>query len=301
MGEGFGVGRVALENDRTGTFQDGVQRNANGTTDMVVLIFPNVRGDRYDAIKRLLCVDMPSEFVCRERDFYLCFSAVPSQVILSKTLSNERSFSGVVQKVAGQMICKLGGALWTINIPLQKTMIVGYDTYHDSAQKGKSVGAVVASMDKECTKYFSVATHHITSEELTANFESSLTRECGCSDAELKASCFRVPGRLQAGERRLSGEGADLPRRRGRGPAEPSEGREFCAVVHLQGRGDNFALQVEVDSIKRALLRVCPEARMAFIVVTKRTNVRIFMKQGNAYVNPHPGVVVDDTITCPEQ
>merc|ERR1719508_146849 len=31
-------------------------------------------------------------------------------------------------------------------------MVIGYDTYHDSAQKGRSVGAVVASMNSTFTK-----------------------------------------------------------------------------------------------------------------------------------------------------
>ena len=35
-----------------------------------------------------------------------------------------------------------------------------YDTYHDSAQKGRSVGAVVASMNSTFTKYLSVANLH---------------------------------------------------------------------------------------------------------------------------------------------
>ena len=39
-------------------------------------------------------------------------------------------------------------------------MVIGYDTYHDSAQKGRSVGAVVASMNSTFTKYLSVANLH---------------------------------------------------------------------------------------------------------------------------------------------
>ena len=37
---------------------------------------------------------------------------------------------------------------------------VRYDTYHDTSQKGRSVGAVVASMNSTFTKYLSVANLH---------------------------------------------------------------------------------------------------------------------------------------------
>ena len=39
-------------------------------------------------------------------------------------------------------------------------MVIGYDTYHDSDQKGRSVGAVVASMNSTFTKYLNVANLH---------------------------------------------------------------------------------------------------------------------------------------------
>ena len=142
---------------------------------MVCMVFPNNKGDRYDSLKRLLCIDYAS--MLQHQQLLSNKFPVPSQVVLSKTLNNDRAFMGVVGKVAGQMICKLGGALWTVNIPLGNSMIVGYDTYHDSSQKGKSVGATVASLNKECTKYFSIATHHSTSEELTTNFENTIMRK----------------------------------------------------------------------------------------------------------------------------
>ena len=66
----------------------------------------------------------------------------------------------VATKVAIQMNAKLGGEPWAVKIPLKDTMVIGYDTYHDSAQKGRSVGAVVASMNSTFTKYLSVANLH---------------------------------------------------------------------------------------------------------------------------------------------
>ena len=66
------------------------------------------------------------------------------------------------------MICKLGGEPWAVDIPMKGTMVIGYDTYHDSAQKGRSAGALVASLNKTFTKYLSVANLHTNpAQELT--------------------------------------------------------------------------------------------------------------------------------------
>ena len=63
-------------------------------------------------------------------------------------------------KVVVQMVCKLGGEPWAVEIPMKNTMVIGYDTYHDSAQKGRSAGALVASLNKTFTKFISVANLH---------------------------------------------------------------------------------------------------------------------------------------------
>ena len=63
-------------------------------------------------------------------------------------------------KVVVQMVCKLGGEPWAVEIPMKDTMVIGYDTYHDSAQKGRSAGALVASLNKTFTKFISVANLH---------------------------------------------------------------------------------------------------------------------------------------------
>ena len=75
----------------------------------------------------------------------------------------------VATKVALQMNCKMGGEPWAVKMPMkvssrlvlcifipsssvQDTMVIGYDTYHDTAQKGRSVGAIVATMNQTLTK-----------------------------------------------------------------------------------------------------------------------------------------------------
>src|SRR5690348_254741 len=41
---------------------------------------------------------------------------VPSQCVLMKTLNNEKKFRPVVQKIALQINCKLGGSLWALRV-----------------------------------------------------------------------------------------------------------------------------------------------------------------------------------------
>ena len=66
----------------------------------------------------------------------------------------------VATKVALQMNCKMGGEPWAVKMPMKDTMVIGYDTYHDTAKKGRSVGAIVATMNQSLTKYMSLANMH---------------------------------------------------------------------------------------------------------------------------------------------
>ena len=66
----------------------------------------------------------------------------------------------VATKVALQMNCKMGGEPWAVKMPMKDTMVIGYDTYHDTAKKGRSVGAIVATMNQALTKYMSLANMH---------------------------------------------------------------------------------------------------------------------------------------------
>ena len=57
--------RYELRDDRTETFVKSLRDNINPTVQMVLIIFPTSRDDRYSAVKKLCCVECP----------------VPSQVI----------------------------------------------------------------------------------------------------------------------------------------------------------------------------------------------------------------------------
>lgn len=70
------------------------------------------------------------------------------------------------------MNCKMGGSLWTIKIPLDTTMIIGIDTYHEA--KSKSVSAFVASLNRDYTKWYSRAIIQERNEELSHGMAVSL-------------------------------------------------------------------------------------------------------------------------------
>lgn len=49
-------------------------------------------------------------------------------------------------------------------------MVVGFDVCHDTANKSKSFGAMVASLDDRFSRYFSSVTPHSDGTELSSNF-----------------------------------------------------------------------------------------------------------------------------------
>lgn len=60
------------------------------------------------------------------------------------------------------------------------------------------------------------------------------------------------------------------------------------------------ALCLQVEEIKKKLSEIygAETYKMAFIIVSKRINTRIFTANGG---NPRPGTVIDDVVTLPER
>ncbi|XP_061388506.1 protein argonaute-3 [Musca vetustissima] len=148
---------VVLPNDRVDSFVNGLRENIKKETQIVVCISPTNREDRYSAIKKICCAEMP----------------VPSQVINARTLSNDAKNRSIVQKIILQMNCKLGGSLWSVKIPFRKVMICGIDSYHDAAQKGNSVAAFVASLNETYSRWYSKAVIQTKREEIVSGLCSS--------------------------------------------------------------------------------------------------------------------------------
>ncbi|XP_048257294.1 piwi-like protein 1 [Haliotis rufescens] len=148
-----------LQNDRNETYLQYLRQNITEHTQMVICLCPNNKKDRYDAIKKFCCVEHP----------------VPSQVVVARTVSKKQMLMSVATKIAIQLNCKLGGEVWAVEIPLNYTMVVGIDTYYDSARKGRSVAGVVASVNKNLTRYYSKCTFQFSHQELIDGLRTSFT------------------------------------------------------------------------------------------------------------------------------
>jgi len=152
---------ISIENDRTMAYCNALHSIlASGEVEFVVCIVPNNNKERYEAIKKICCIDKP----------------VPSQVIVQKTLNNPKNLMSVCTKIAIQMNCKMGGLVWHLTFPFkQHVMILGYDAYHDSQLKGTSVGVVISSLNAHFTRYMSQTIFHKNREELTPNMLTAMT------------------------------------------------------------------------------------------------------------------------------
>ena len=69
---------------------------------------------------------------------YLPFQVpMPSQCVVTRTISKPQMLMSVATKIAVQMNAKMGGEVWALDIPLKKLMVIGFDSHHDSSSKGK--------------------------------------------------------------------------------------------------------------------------------------------------------------------
>ncbi|XP_044590639.1 piwi-like protein Siwi isoform X1 [Cotesia glomerata] len=222
---------------------------SRSTPQLVCCVSPRPRADVYASIKKKCCVDRP----------------VPSQVILAKNLASKGAMS-IATKVAIQMNCKIGGAPWTMEFGMAGLMVVGFDVCHDPNQRGTDYGAMVATLDRGMTRYFSAVTAHRSNEELSNEFSLNMVK------------AIRKYSEMNGGS---------LPAR---------------IIIYRDGVGDGqipHVLNHEVNHLNEALAKLYgrPEAvKMTFVIVTKRINTRLFYNRRD---NPPPGTVVDDVITNP--
>lgn len=99
----YAVCSVGIDNDRADTYLQAIRQEVDkDMPQIVVTIVPTNRKDRYDAIKKLCCLEKP----------------VPSQVIVSRTLSKKQMLMSVCTKIGIQLNCKLGGEAWAVEIPV---------------------------------------------------------------------------------------------------------------------------------------------------------------------------------------
>jgi len=239
-----------LRDDRTETYTRALQEKLTSKTQVVVIIFPTSRDDRYASVKKELCCNRP----------------VPSQVINSRTISKPDKLRSIVQKIALQINCKLGGSLWGVKMPLKKLMICGMDSHHDKTRKGASFSGLVSSMNQPITKWYSQVFKQSSQRELLDSFQDGMFKAITKYNKE-------------------NGFPPDI------------------IFVYRDGVGDgqlDTCKEFEIASIQKSFQAINSDynPELVFIVCQKRIITRIFTTKGrNEYGNPNPGSVLDHTIT----
>uniref|UniRef100_A0A8C1DAA4 Piwi-like RNA-mediated gene silencing 1 n=1 Tax=Cyprinus carpio carpio TaxID=630221 RepID=A0A8C1DAA4_CYPCA len=235
--------------DRQESLLRALQQNVARETQMVVVILPTNRKDKYDCVKKYLCVDCPT----------------PSQCVVSRTISKPQALMTVATKIALQMNCKMGGELWSVEIPLRQLMIVGIDCYHDTAAGKRSIGALVASLNQGMSRWFSKCVLQNRGQEIIDALKGSL------QGAYLKYNNC-LPSRI---------------------------------IVFRDGVGDGMLQSVvdyEVPQIMQSIKTMGQdyEPKLSVVVVKKRISSRFFARIDGKIANPPPGTVIDTEVTRPE-
>ncbi|XP_032647113.1 piwi-like protein 1 [Chelonoidis abingdonii] len=238
--------------DRTEAYLRVLQQKVTSDTQIVVCLLSSNRKDKYDAIKKYLCTDCPT----------------PSQCVIARTLSKPQTVMAIATKIALQMNCKMGGELWSVEIPLKQVMIVGIDCYHDTTAGRRSIAGFVASLNQGMTRWFSRCVFQDRGQELVDGLKV-------CLQAALRSwfSCNNhMPSRI---------------------------------IVYRDGVGDgqlktlvNYEVPQFLDCLKSVGKDYNP--RLTVIVVKKRVNTRFFAQAGGRLQNPPPGTVIDVEVTRPE-
>uniref|UniRef100_A0AAQ6IJ82 Piwi-like 1 n=1 Tax=Anabas testudineus TaxID=64144 RepID=A0AAQ6IJ82_ANATE len=233
-----------------------LQHNVGPQTQMVVVVLPSNRKDKYDSVKKYLCVDCPT----------------PSQCVVSRTLSRPQALMTVATKIALQMACKMGGELWSVEIPLKQLMIVGIDCYHDTIGGKRSIGALVASLNQSMSRWFSKCVLQHKGQEIMDGLKIALT---GALKDYLKFN-NSLPSRI---------------------------------IVYRDGVGDgqlqgvvNYECSMSTFFSLKALNTYLSAHRpkLSVVVVKKRISSRFFAHINGKVSNPPPGTVVDSEVTRPE-
>lgn len=202
---------------------------------------------------------------------WCCSNGKPSQVLVLNTIK-KKGLMSICTKVAIQVNTKLGGIPWMIKTNMRQLMVIGFDVCHDilDREKKRSYGAMVATMymqngAEQSTKYFSAVSPHVSGNELSNNLEINIIkaiREFGIKPNNI--------------------------------------------LMYRDGVGEGqitYVKKIEIDNILKRLREVYENerVRMTFIVVTKKSNTRFFLKNRGQTINPLPGTIVDDVVTFPER
>jgi len=243
---------AVIQDNRMNSYRCALEEWQAKKPEMIMVILTKQDTELYSMVKRQCYVQSP----------------VPSQVVTGRVLSKPKGLMSVATKIALQMNCKLGGQLWAVKIPLSGTMFVGYDAFHEGkGDKARSVGALVASLNKDATKYFSTAEFHDAqgAEEVSRKIYGMMTKAL----TAYKDVNNELPSRI---------------------------------FFYRDGVGEGQIPHVfnsEVNTLQKVIADMNPQIKLTFIITSKRISARFMTAQG--MMNPHSGTVVDDVVTNPER
>lgn len=253
--------RVNVPDDRTTTLSNALARECQQNPQLVLVAVSNNQSDRYSTIKKVCCVQ----------------NAVPSQVVTRRVMDGRdlRKMRSVATKVAIQMNAKIGGLPWNVDVNMNNCMFLGFDVCHDTRDRSRSYGALVATMDLRCqnakrpSRFFSCVTPHTNGEELSNNLPLSVIKAL----KQYESIHGKLPDRL---------------------------------LFYRDGVGEgqtNFVYEHELTHLRRVLEEYYREqpVKLAFVIVSKRINTKFFLDGQRGAQNVPAGTVVDDVVTLPER
>lgn len=282
---------LMLNADTNVTYVDIIKKAVTAhKVEMVVLIFPTPRDDRYAAVKKACYIT----------------HGIASQCINLRTLSKPDRMRAIVQKIALQMNCKLGGYLWrmgNLQIPLRKgdvemrLMVVGIDAYHDLKRQRESVTAMVASTDDSFTHWHSRCNFQSPKSEVGAGLKVSFT---SALTAYAKRSKF-LPNTIVVFRDGLSDDELDKAVNSELPQLQDSCNDPTVTQLLTQNAASSLDVANSSSSSSSSSSEYDYSPEIYYIVVQKRINQRLFLveKTGGKeqLSNPKPGTVCDEVIT----
>ncbi|XP_027807214.1 piwi-like protein 4 [Marmota flaviventris] len=251
MGFNVGYPKIIKVQENPSAFLRAIQQHVDPDVQLVMCILPSNQKNYYDSIKKYLSLDCP----------------VPSQCVLTRTLSKQGMMMSVATKIAMQMTCKLGGELWAVEIPLKSLMVVGIDICKDTFNREVAVVGFVASLNPRITRWFS---------------------RCILQKTTDIADCLKVfmTGALNKWYK----HNHSLPAR---------------IIVYRDGVGDGQLKTIVEYEVPQLLSSVTESSsniscRLSVIVVRKKCMPRFFTEMNHTVQNPPLGTVVDAEATRPK-
>lgn len=192
-----------------------------------------------------------------------------TQIVVKRSM-NHKNVGSIASKVAVQMNAKLGGRPWMIKLPVKGLMTVGFDVSHHPRDKSRSIGAMVATMDlKKTGAFYSVTSSYGDGNEMNQGLANHMKKALEI----YKETCGAFPEKI---------------------------------IFYRDGVGEGqiqYLMNQEIEPLLAKLKAIYNgvDPKLAYIIVNKRTNTRMFKRLGPSFINPKPGTVVDRSITLPER